>query len=642
MVYIKKIFAVLLSLTVLAGAALLAGAAGADELSITAKNKNANEVEITLTNTSEYYLGNVKIKVSPVSGSGAKVTSFGIGGASGDDSVYSVAPGEGLSVTAKVGTTNNTRPETTSVTATTNKKPTITTADKIDSPIAPADGTVASTDLEGTDTASDTSVSDNESVESGTDDGAASSEETTVGTVHSIAPGESATVVADVSENADDSDDDDNDGSPATVWIICGVAAVLVAAGVVVFIFIRKKKNAVKDISTLLVFALLLGVLASVNGNVLRADAADDIVSPTEDSVTYDLRLSDGRGTIRLTAEYIIAPKAETQALKNKRRAPSGDDCNTPKVDQRRIREGAGPLTEFGIYVGKNDMMFFGDAIKDYKGQTLMNDVRLERLANTMNQRDSWAKENGIKLYMVIAPNKTSVYPDYIPDTVHGAAKTNADSVVEYLAKNSTVEVIDLRGAVKNARSEYGDDLFYNYDTHWNNHGGFVGYSEVMRHISQDFPGVYTHTKNDYTIAELETYMKDMAWYLGFYSSYSDYGPLYTLKSGMTATLTGKGDYDWHGQFLYGYKWSDGYADSLKYVEYENKFNTDAPSLYMYRDSFSVAMLHFFKDSFHKSAFDWSYEFSKSEILESGADVVIMEVVEKQLTEFTNTRPFTN
>ncbi len=644
----KKVFALFVSAVVLVSAAVCIGAAGSGELSITAKNAGSGQLEIKIQNVSEYYLGNVNVKVSPVSGSGAKVDSFGIGSATGEDSVYSVEPGKTVTAYAKVSSSNKGNSQTTTnTTAATKKPPKSTTTQKNTGNTDPSQVIPEPVETDAVTVDTVTGTADETSASGETSD-KKTEKDTEAESVHSETGDDSETIVADVSSDPDvegssdvtDSDkatDGNDKESSSLVWIIpCAAAAVIGAA--VVVVVIKKKKKITKDISAVIVLAVLLGVFASANGGV---NAADGITVPTAGSVSKTVDLGGGKGSVQITVDYLIAPKPVVQELKNKRRAPSSDECNNGNTPVSAVVEGAGPLTGFNIYVGKNDMLFFGDAIKDYKGQTIMNNARLNKLTRSMNARDTWAKENGIKLYLVIAPNKTSVYPDYVPESVRAAAKTNTDTVVEYLAANSTVEVIDLRETLKSARSTYGDDLFYNYDTHWNQNGGFVAYTEIMRRINEDVPGAITLGKNQFDISTKETYMKDMAWYFGHYSNsrFTDYGPMYTLKSGMTATITSRlssDAYDWHGQFQYCYKWSDGYADSLKNVSYENKFNVGAPSLYMYRDSFSVSMLHFFKDSFHKSTFDWSYEFSQSEILRSGANVVIMEVVEKQLLEFTN------
>lgn len=454
--------------------------------------------------------------------------------------------------------------------------------------------------------------------------------------VRSVAPGESTVLVAkkgDVSAltsaTASSGTDKTSDGgvSPA-LWVVLGIIAVFAVA---VILFVLKKKGAGKNISAMVVLCVLMLGLGTAS---VAAEPATDNSGTLEETVTFD-----GADYV-LTVEYTVVPELQPEPLKNIRKPQVTDECNTPQVDERRIKEGAGPLGNAGVYVGSNDFFFEGTEINDYVGRTVMKDARLKKVSDMMNARDAWAKDNDIKLYLVIAPNKSSVYSDYVPDKITPAEKTNTDVLVEYLAENSTVEVIDLRQPLIDARAEYGDTLFYKHDTHWNNNGGFVGYSEVMRRINEDIAGAYTLTKDDFNVTEHETYMKDLAWYLGYYSAYTDFGPVYTLKNGLGAGIKEVGEYDWHGQFRYCSKWQDGYSDSLKYVTYENVYNADAPSLYMYRDSFSVSMLHFFKDSFNKSVFDWTYDFNQREILDSGADVVIMEVVEKHLTEFSNSRNF--
>ena len=66
--------------------------------------------------------------------------------------------------------------------------------------------------------------------------------------------------------------------------------------------------------------------------------------------------------------------------------------------------------------------------------------------------------------------------------------------------------------------------------------------------------------------------------------------------------------------------------------------NESAPSLYMMRDSYAVSLVPFLKESFSESSFDWTYDFSCDEILDSGADVVVFEVVEKALDNLAKGR----
>ena len=68
----------------------------------------------------------------------------------------------------------------------------------------------------------------------------------------------------------------------------------------------------------------------------------------------------------------------------------------------------------------------------------------------------------------------------------------------------------------------------------------------------------------------------------------------------------------------------------MTFINYDNK---SAPNMYILRDSYSIALIPFLKDSFYKSTYNWSYYFSKNDILKSNADVVIIECVEKHIKD---------
>ena len=163
-------------------------------------------------------------------------------------------------------------------------------------------------------------------------------------------------------------------------------------------------------------------------------------------------------------------------------------------------------------------------------------------------------------------------------------------------------------------------------------------YRATMDKIKADFPNVVIHDKSEYQINYCETYMKDLAYYLGYYSTLKDYGPVYTLKSGRTATLVNYTPKTSWGQFTFAYVWPDGYSDKLYYFQYRNDYNYDAPSAYVMRDSYSIAMVPFLKDSFYMSTYNWTFAFDENEIINCDADVIIVIVAERNLRNYANGR----
>ena len=51
----------------------------------------------------------------------------------------------------------------------------------------------------------------------------------------------------------------------------------------------------------------------------------------------------------------------------------------------------------------------------------------------------------------------------------------------------------------------------------------------------------------------------------------------------------------------------------------------------MLRDSFGISLSQFMKDSFSRSVFKWSSMYETADILNQKPDIVILEVVEREL-----------
>ncbi len=306
---------------------------------------------------------------------------------------------------------------------------------------------------------------------------------------------------------------------------------------------------------------------------------------------------------------------------------------NVPRLLMKDIKPG---MVCEHVIIGYHDYMFYEDTVNDFIGSGFLTDTVYNRAVKTLIERNNWAESHGKKFYFVIAPNKNTVYPDYMPEGYTMASYRRYDQFVELL-QSAGITAVDLRGTMAAAVQEVPErNLYYKYDTHWNNHAGYFAYRAAMDMVRSDFPNVVIHDKSEYQINYCETYMKDMAYYLGYYSRLKDYGPVYTLKSGKTARLMHYTPKEAWGQFAFAYEGPDGYSDKLYYFQYKNDYNQGAPNAYIMRDSYSIAMVPFLKDSFYKSTYNWTFSFSGSEILKADADVIMVIVAERNLRSYVN------
>ena len=154
----------------------------------------------------------------------------------------------------------------------------------------------------------------------------------------------------------------------------------------------------------------------------------------------------------------------------------------------------------------------------------------------------------------------------------------------------------------------------------WNNKKGFSNYSCYGKDRLSNWLFCFIH--------------EGYACYLGWYDTFSEEGPVYTKIEKSTAVIdqieTGP---EYWGIFYHAYTHPDGYHDAQQYCKFINEGFPDAPKLYMIRDSFSIAIINFLKESFSESTFRWSTDFIKEQVLESDPDVVIFEMVERKLGE---------
>ena len=310
---------------------------------------------------------------------------------------------------------------------------------------------------------------------------------------------------------------------------------------------------------------------------------------------------------------------------------------NRPQVKESDIVPGLvfnGGLDYSTTYIGYDGFLFCEDTMSDYDGTSLITESRFNTLMENMKTRNDWVESVGKKMYIVIVPNKNSIYSDYMPDGYPMGSYRRMDQVVNGLREKG-ITVIDGRESLLAAKAANpARALYYKTDTHWNCHGAFEVYKDLMSKVKADFPNAVAHTRADYQVNYAESYMKDQTYYIGYYDATSEIGPVYTLKNGQTASFAGAQPRDKWGQYVFCYTWPNGYSDHLYYFKFRNDYNSSAPSMYMLRDSYSIALTPFLKDSFYKSTFNWSFSFGKNEILNSGADVIICEVVEKNMMTF--------
>lgn len=130
------------------------------------------------------------------------------------------------------------------------------------------------------------------------------------------------------------------------------------------------------------------------------------------------------------------------------------------------------------VLLGKEDWLFYkstedGDPISDYQGINHYDEATMQAVADKLtNERNQFANY-GIDFYILSIPNKSSVYPEYMPDTIERKDTTSrTDLLMKYLEENTDLNVVDAKPILEKAKKK--KQVYYKSDTHFHQIGAFV------------------------------------------------------------------------------------------------------------------------------------------------------------------------
>ena len=82
----------------------------------------------------------------------------------------------------------------------------------------------------------------------------------------------------------------------------------------------------------------------------------------------------------------------------------------------RRISHAMGVSGEDKVIAGKDGWLFFADTLGDYTGTDLMGSRELFSAASNVALMDEYCRKTGKEFTFIIAPNKNSLYGQFMPD----------------------------------------------------------------------------------------------------------------------------------------------------------------------------------------------------------------------------------
>lgn len=117
---------------------------------------------------------------------------------------------------------------------------------------------------------------------------------------------------------------------------------------------------------------------------------------------------------------------------------------------------------------------------------------RLELWQRTLESRRDFCERAGAEFLFVLAPEKSSIYPEKLPRGYERRGPRPLDQLVAWLAEHSSVRVLDLRDVelAEKARDTEGDEAYFPYGPHWTDRGLYAAYVRVLEALRGRFPGL--------------------------------------------------------------------------------------------------------------------------------------------------------
>lgn len=276
-------------------------------------------------------------------------------------------------------------------------------------------------------------------------------------------------------------------------------------------------------------------------------------------------------------------------------------------------------LTEVnGVATGRDGWLYYmyDGSREDIRREIHYSAEELERICSAQQQTKDDLAAMGIDYYLVICPDKHTVYPEFLPESLSGyTGPSRLDGMLEAMAENTDVKVIDTRQTVIDEKQNHR--VFFKTDTHWNGYGAFAAYEQIIGRIGEDHPAVRRIAREDCDVLIDENWREgDMAGFIGQADTLADTDVTFQVKDSSLIRL------------------KTPYAETSDDPDrpilcMENPAHPELPTAVVFRDSFCKKLYPMLADSFSKVTFVWSTSVMYSIVENEQPDLVIMEYVER-------------
>ncbi len=265
------------------------------------------------------------------------------------------------------------------------------------------------------------------------------------------------------------------------------------------------------------------------------------------------------------------------------------------------------------VIIGKDGWLFFEPTLDDYLKVNTLSENDIYRLTKTLDLQRRWLEGRGVAFLFTAAPNKASLYGQYMPDRLKPIGSMSNVEMLYQQLQNTPVNYIDLHSELRGREEQ----LYHKLDTHWNGTGALIAYNVILGSVKELIPEFeFDSHKGALPVVE-RTWEGDLSAMLYPAAGMLDEQADYAIEKEFTTKRPMK---------------------SLEDITIQTKSEYGKLRLLMFRDSFANALIPILSNEFASVTYSRAVPYDYR-LMDEGADVVIMEIAERNIPNMLKKAP---
>lgn len=277
---------------------------------------------------------------------------------------------------------------------------------------------------------------------------------------------------------------------------------------------------------------------------------------------------------------------------------------------------GESPLPE-KVVVGKDGWFYLGNSynrvMDQHRGLYPLSPDSARYIARHLLLRQQELARQGIRLYVLIAPDSHTIYPEHLPNHLTPSPNPSRLDVLKQAVAETNLPLVDIRDTLRAAKR---DHVVYNQtDTHWNDYGTLIGCAALLNRIRQDVSTIAPIRPADYQIQKQQGIGGDLVRMMTVQDEVKD-PVFYHIKPAVSRAARPVATV----------------PNSVSGFPSTRFIGSGTGRLLFIGDSFSHSMMQYLPGYFRESYFVRGSELDSTLVRTEHPEVVVVEVVERNIS----------